>query len=53
MRGAPEALAASRALFDGFHELLLLLIGASLTDGVFDAAWRDRLPHRSATPTLP
>ena len=52
-RGASEALAVSGALLARFHGLLRLLIGASLTDGVFDAAWRDRPGMRPATPAAP
>jgi hypothetical protein len=52
-RGAPEALAVSGALFGRFHGLLRLLIGAPLTDGVFDAAWRARAPPSPATPPSP
>ena len=51
-RGAPEALAASVALLGLFHGLLRLLIGAALTDGVLDAAWRARAPP-AATPPSP
>jgi len=42
-RAPAEARAAGRVLFATFYELLLLLIGAALTAGVLDAAWRDRL----------
>ena len=49
-RDAAGALVVSGALFARFHELLLLLIGASLTDGVLDAAWRDRPGMRAGAP---
>ena len=49
-RGAPEALAASVALLGRFHGLLRLLIGAALTDGVFDAAWRARAGPTATPP---
>lgn len=49
-RGAPEALAASGALFGRFHGLLRLLIGAALSDGVLDAAWRALAPPPPAPP---
>jgi hypothetical protein len=41
-----DALAASRALFSTFYELLVRLIGEALAVGVLDAAWRDRLHRR-------
>lgn len=52
-RGAPEALAASGALFGKFNGLLRLLIGAPLTDGVLGAAWRARMPPPAAAPPPP
>jgi len=42
-RAPAEAQAAGRDLFATFYDLLLLLIGAALTAGVLNAAWRDRL----------
>jgi hypothetical protein len=45
-RAPPNALAASRTVFSTFYELLRLLIGASLADGVLDAAWRDRVQNQ-------
>lgn len=45
-----EARQASCLLFSQFHALLLVLIGAALTDGVLDAAWRDRPALHLTTP---
>ena len=52
LRGAPEARVASGALFARFHEVLQVLIGAPLTDGVLDAAWRDRPDPPPPHPTM-
>jgi hypothetical protein len=46
----PEGLAASRALFSTFHDLLLMLIGEPLAGGVLEAAWRDLLRHPDGKP---
>jgi hypothetical protein len=51
-RGTPEAGAARGALLARFHGLLRLLIGAALTDGVLDAAWR-ACAAPAATPPSP
>lgn len=45
-----DGLAASRALFGTFHDLLLMLIGEPLVDGVLEAVWRDRLHHPDGEP---
>ncbi|MES2351805.1 MAG: hypothetical protein V4641_29900 [Pseudomonadota bacterium] len=45
-----DGLAASRALFGTFHDLLLMLIGEPLAGGVLDAAWRDLLRHPDGKP---
>lgn len=45
-----DGLAASRALFGTFHDLLLMLIGEPLAGGVFEAAWRDLLRHPDGKP---
>ena len=50
LRGAPEARVASGALFTRFHQVLQVLIGTPLTDGVLDAAWRDRHAAPAHTP---
>lgn len=49
-REPPDGLAASRALFGTFHDLLLLLIGEPLEGSVLDAAWRDLLRHPDGKP---
>jgi hypothetical protein len=46
----PDGLAASRALFGTFHDLLLMLIGEPLAGGVLEAAWRDLLRHPDGKP---